>query len=112
MNLVLEYGPVWQGCRINHYPLKTLSYENGHKCRIVQPSVVPCITHISPHQLSRRSLISEPFKKEMYGYSSYYIKNIIPQTQTSIKYEIHTTKNHLLNLHRVNKLFDQIARQR
>ena len=43
---------VWQGCRINHHPLKTPSYENGHKCRIVQPSVVAAIWSYYPHYRS------------------------------------------------------------
>ena len=43
---------VWQGCHINHHLLKTLSYENGHKCRIVQPSVVASIWSYNPHYRS------------------------------------------------------------
>ena len=43
---------VWQGCRINHHPLKTPSYENGHKCRIVQPSVVAAIWSYNPNYRS------------------------------------------------------------
>ena len=43
---------VWQGCRINHHPLKTPSYENEHKCRIVQPSVVAAIWSYNPHYRS------------------------------------------------------------
>ena len=43
---------VWRGSRINHHPLKTPSYKNGHKCRIVQPNVVAAIWSFNPHYRS------------------------------------------------------------
>ena len=45
---------VWRGSRINHHPLKTPLYKNGHKCRIVQPSVVAAIWsfNFNPHYRS------------------------------------------------------------
>ena len=43
---------VWLVSRINHHPLKTPSYKNGHKCRIVQPSVVAAIWSFNPRYRS------------------------------------------------------------
>ena len=45
---------VWRGSRINHHPLKTPSYKNGHKCRIFQPSVALVAAQYQDRVLSRQ----------------------------------------------------------
>ena len=43
ISCIIPSSRVWRGSRINHHhPLKTPSYKNGHKCRIVQFSSAQC----------------------------------------------------------------------